>query len=155
MLTITHSLTQWLSEWLPSLLERLVTLNRVNFDNFLWTVYPNNCDFSFNYNTMLVGGAPHWDCTGLWRRNWCIRVAFCIGRSSFIPSHHCRMHDFYQSGRDRGHKEQDIWLKVTTVVNGRGGYKTSSRGNSHKTVNQLVPIGICLILSFKLGCNLL
>ena len=31
------------------------------------------------------------------------------------------VHDFYQSGRDRGHKERDVWLKVTTVVNGRGG----------------------------------
>ena len=66
-----------------------------------------------------------------------ICVAFCIGRSSFIPSRH-GMHDFYQSGRDSGRKEQDVWLKVTTVVNvrGRGGYKTG-RGNSHKTANQL------------------
>ena len=31
------------------------------------------------------------------------------------------MHDFYQSGRDRGHKERDVRLKVTTAVNGRGG----------------------------------
>ena len=45
--------------------------------------------------------------------------AFCFAHLLFLLI--TAVHDFYQSGRDRGRKERDVRLKVTAAVNGRRG----------------------------------